>query len=62
MAEVIEFVQNNGLAMVNAALGLIGFFAFVARFTDNKNDDRFIQLILDAINFAGMNNGKASNK
>lgn len=51
----------NWPEIIGAASMIIGGFATLARFTPNQNDDRIIQVILDFINFAGMNNGKAKN-
>ncbi len=42
-------------------LELIGAFAILARFTPNTTDDKIIQQVLDVVNFAGMNHGKAKN-
>ena len=39
----------------------IGIFAVIARFTENKSDDKVVQFLLTAINVAGMNTGKAKN-
>jgi hypothetical protein len=40
---------------------VIGIFAVIARFTENKSDDKVVQFLLTAINVAGMNTGKAKN-
>ncbi len=43
------------------ALAVVGAFALVATKTENKSDDRIMQVILDIINFLGANLGKAKN-
>lgn len=40
---------------------LVGAFALIAAVTPNKEDDRIIQFLLDAVNFLGANFGKAKN-
>lgn len=43
------------------ALQIIGAFAIIATMTPNKVDDRIIQILMDLVNFAGANWGKAKN-
>jgi hypothetical protein len=62
MEAVLQFIIANGQELVGALLSVVGGLAVVARFTPNKSDDRIIQLVLDLLNFGGMNHGKAANK
>jgi len=63
-ASIIEFSQyviaNPGAAVATLA-AIVGGFAFVARFTPNKVDDKWVQKGLDLINWLGQNTGKAKN-
>lgn len=47
--------------MVMIAPTVIGVFAFIAKYTENKADDKVVQLLLDIVNFLGQNSGKAKN-
>ena len=53
-----SWIVNNGPLI----LELFGAFAILARFTPNTTDDKIVQMMLDGINFMGMNHGKAANK
>jgi hypothetical protein len=44
---------------IRIILEVIGVAALIATKTPNKSDDKFIQLLLDGVNFIGMNLGKA---
>jgi hypothetical protein len=56
-AAIVSWLGNNWQII----LEIVGAFAVIARFTPNTTDDKVIQHILDGINFAGMNHGKAKN-
>jgi hypothetical protein len=43
------------------ALSVCGFCSIVATRTPNRVDDKILQVIMDIINFAGANMGKAKN-
>ncbi len=47
---------------IQAATSIVGCFAFVAQFTPNKVDDKWVQRAMNLINRVGMNNGKAKNQ
>jgi len=59
--DLVNVILGFAAAHYDEALAIIGGFAVLARFTPNTTDDRFIQFILDAVNFTGMNHGKAKN-
>ena len=52
------FVMSN----MEIILSFVGAMALIATKTPNKTDDKILQVILDLVNFAGANAGKASNK
>jgi len=62
MEVIISFVTSI-LTIENLAIAtsVIGVFAMIASRTANKSDDRIAQVLLDIINFLGMNFGKAKN-
>lgn len=41
---------------------IIGVFAVMARYTENKSNDKIVQMALDVVNFLAQNLGKAKNK
>ena len=47
---------------LDVALAAVGVFALIAVKTPNQTDDKFVQFLLDAINFLGANFGKAKNE
>lgn len=49
------------LNWIDVALSTVGLFALVATKTGTKTDDKIAQILLDVINFAGGNWGKARN-
>ena len=53
-----SWLANNGVMIIE----IIGCFAVLARFTPNTTDDKIVQMILDGVNFMGMNHGKAKNQ
>ena len=52
-----SWVGQNSLVL----LEVIGALAMLAQVTPNTADDRFVQFMLDAINFGAGNNGKSRN-
>ena len=60
MEQVISVV-NLIVSYIPIATTVVGVFALIATQTPNKTDDRIVQIILDVINFLGMNLGKAKN-
>lgn len=61
MTEIIAFLAQNGMTIVEGLLSIVGGFSLIATLTPNKTDDRIAQVLLDAINFVGGNVGKAKN-
>ena len=61
MSGVISYVMENYMQMLTAVGGIVGGFAVIASMTQNKSDDRIVQMILDMVNFIGANFGKAKN-
>lgn len=68
LAPLIAFVTDNKVELAASVFGVIGAFAFIARFTPNKVDDALaaklksgMQFILNSVNALGMNSGKAKN-
>ena len=57
----ITWLMTNWSGILGGLTSIVGGLAVLARFTPNKSDDRIIQVLLDAVNFGGMNHGKASN-
>ena len=57
----VEYARDNFEQVLSAATSFIGTFAVIARFTDNKSDDRVVQVLLDLINFLAQNGGKSKN-
>jgi hypothetical protein len=53
----MEYLEYLGYASA-----VIGFFAVLARFTENKSDDKVLQFLMDVINMLGQNGGKAKNR
>jgi hypothetical protein len=62
MTEVFSSVTGFITEYYDVVFALIGVFALIATKTPNKADDKIIQALLDIINFAGANVGKAANK
>ena len=60
--DLINLILTFAASHYDEVLAIIGAFAVVARWTPNKSDDKWIQFILDGINFTAMNNGKAKNE
>ncbi len=60
--EVLTQIGSWIAAHVDDLLVVVGAFATMARWTPNTSDDRIVQWLLDVVNFAGMNHGKAANK
>jgi len=50
------------LEYIGYATTVVGFFAILARFTENKSDDKILQFLMDFINMMGQNGGKAKNR
>lgn len=50
------------LDYVTIAASLVGTLSAIAVFTPNKVDDKWLQLLLDLINYLAMNFGNAKNK
>ena len=61
MSEMVSYVMENYMQMLSAVGGIVGGFAVIAQMTQNKSDDRIVQMILDVVNFLGANFGKAKN-
>jgi len=59
--DAIRSVVDQIVSYIPLALTVVGAFAAVATLTPNKSDDKIVQVILDIINFAGANFGKAKN-
>jgi hypothetical protein len=58
ITNAIVWVQTNAGTLIQ----FFGAMAMLATITPNKSDDKFIQFVLDAINKAGLNVGRAGNK
>ena len=54
---VIGWVASHG----GDLLQIVGALAIAATWTPNKSDDKFVQFLLDGVNFLGANVGKAKN-
>jgi len=59
--ELVNLVQANWDGLLGAALGIIGGFAFLARFTPNESDNEFLQWAWDRINGIAQNKGNSEN-
>ena len=57
IAKVLGFAQEYLPVLVS----IVGSFSLLASVTPNKTDDRIAQVILDIVNFLGMNINKAKN-
>lgn len=57
IAVAIAWFANN----IGVVLQVVGAMAALSTLTPNKSDDKIVQFILDAVNFAGANVGKAKN-
>ncbi len=57
----ITWLLANWAGILGGITSIVGGFAVLARFTPNTSDDRVIQVLLDLVNFGGMNNGTAKN-
>jgi len=62
MGDVISFIMDNFPQFIAIATSLVGAFSVIAAMTPNKSDDKFVQLLLDFVNFLACNFGKAANK
>ena len=40
---------------------IIGVLSIIAKYTPNKSDDRWVQMLWDLLNLFGQNTGKAAN-
>ena len=61
VVEFVQYITGNWAGLLESLTQIVGGFALLATLTPNKSDDRFAQVALDAINFAGGNVGKAAN-
>ncbi len=59
--ELIQLVASWVWQNVALLLQVVGAFAILATRTPNKVDDKIMQVVMDVVNFAGMNTGKAKN-
>ena len=57
IAVIIAWVATH----ISEITQIIGAFAIIATLTPNTSDDKIVEWILKAVNFAGGNIGKASN-
>ena len=58
MMMILDFIKDNYLI----ALETLGAVAIAARFTPNKADDYFLNILAKLVNTIGMNHGTAANK
>jgi hypothetical protein len=58
---MVEFITENGPAIVEFAVQLVGAFAIIATMTRNDADNKIAAWLLKAINFLGANFGNAKN-
>ena len=61
MQDVINFVAANWADLLNAAGLIVGGAAILAKYSNNKSANKYIQIVLNAINWLGQNTGKAKN-
>lgn len=59
--EYITVVIDAIAKYLPVAVSVIGSFSLIATMTPNKVDDKIGQVLLDIVNFAGANFGKAKN-
>lgn len=54
MNDVIGWVMQNGVALIQAVLMVLGGFSIIAKFTPTKKDDAVIDAILKVIHTLGL--------
>ena len=59
--EQIQAIVDAIVKIIPTIVTVIGAFSIIATATPNKTDDKILQIILDIVNFLGMNLGKAKN-
>ena len=59
--EQAQAIVDAIVAAIPTVLQVIGAFAVLATATSNKVDDRILQVVMDIINFLGMNLGRSKN-
>ena len=66
MADVINWLLNNGVDVLTAVLSIVGGAAVIAKYTPTPKDDKFLGgaliVIRKILDFLGQNGGHAENK